>query len=75
MVRRLEAMPRRYSFGEPTFWLAKIAAARGGRETAVALLRKAFDEGMVYDLWLHRDPELEPLRPLAEFQALLRPKG
>ncbi|HEV8356329.1 MAG TPA: serine/threonine-protein kinase [Gemmatimonadales bacterium] len=75
MVRRLEAMPRRYSFGEPTFWLAKIAAARDGRETAVALLRKAFEEGMVYDLWLHRDPELESLRPLAGFQALLRPKG
>jgi tetratricopeptide (TPR) repeat protein len=75
MSRRLEAMPRRYSFGEPTFWLAKIAAAGGGRESAIALLRKAFDEGMVYDLWLHRDPEFEPLRPLAGFQALLRPKG
>ena len=71
---RLATLPRRYSFGVPTVWEAKIAAVRGRRDSAVALLRKAFQEGREYDLWLHRDVELESLRGYPPFDALARPK-
>jgi tetratricopeptide (TPR) repeat protein len=73
-VARLTAMPRKYSFGVPTVWEARIAAVRGQRDSAVALLRKAFLEGREYDLWLHRDIELESLRGYPPFEALARPK-
>ncbi len=71
---RLAAMPRKYSFGVPSVWEARIAAVRGQRDSAVALLRKAFQEGREYDLWIDRDIELEGLRTYAPFQALVRPK-
>ena len=67
-------MPRQYSFGVPSVWEARIAAVRGQRDSAVALLRKAFQEGREYDLWLHRDLELESLRGYPPFEALAKPK-
>jgi tetratricopeptide (TPR) repeat protein len=71
---RLAAMPRRFSFGVPTVWEARIAAVRGQRDSAVALLGRAFQEGREYDLWIHRDIELEGLRSYPPFEALARPK-
>jgi tetratricopeptide (TPR) repeat protein len=71
---RLAAMPRKYSFGVPSVWEARIAAVRGQRDSAVTLLRKAFQEGREYDLWIHRDIELESLRGYPPFEALVRPK-
>ncbi|HEU5220189.1 MAG TPA: protein kinase [Gemmatimonadales bacterium] len=72
--RRLAAEPRAYSFGVPTVWRARIAAVLGQRDSAVARLRTAFSEGREYDLWLHRDIDLETLRGYAPFVALTQPK-
>jgi predicted Zn-dependent protease len=74
MARRLAAIPPRYNFGVPTVWRARIAAALGQRDSAVTLLRQAFGEGREYDLWLHRDQDLAPLREYPPFLELTRPK-
>jgi tetratricopeptide (TPR) repeat protein len=75
ITSRLAALPRAYSFGVPTVWRARIAAALGERDAAVDLLRTAFAEGREYDLWLHRDQDLASLRGYAPFEALIRPKN
>jgi hypothetical protein len=74
LARRLAAIPPRYNFGVPTVWQARIAAALGQRDSAVTLLRQAFAEGREYDLWLHRDQDLAPLRDYPPFLELTRPK-
>jgi hypothetical protein len=74
LVRRLAAIAPRYNFGIPTVWRARIAAALGQRDSAVALLRQAFAEGREYDLWLHRDQDLAPLRDYPPFLELTRPR-
>jgi tetratricopeptide (TPR) repeat protein len=74
MANRLVALPRAYSFGVPTVWRARIAAALGERDDAVALLRTAFAEGREYDLWLHRDQDLAALRGYGPYEELIRPK-
>jgi tetratricopeptide (TPR) repeat protein len=74
MVIRLAAEPRRYNFGVPTLWRARIAAVSGRRDPAVALLAQAFAEGREYDLWLHRDLDFEPLRSYPPFIALSGPR-
>jgi tetratricopeptide (TPR) repeat protein len=74
LARRLAAIPPRYNFGIPTVWRARIAAALGQRDSAVTLLRQAFAEGREYDLWLHRDQDLAPLRDYPPFLELTRPK-
>ena len=74
LARRLAAIPPRYNFGVPTVWRARIAAALGQRDSAVTLLRQAFAEGREYDLWLHRDQDLAPLRDYPPFLELTRPK-
>ncbi len=71
---RLAALPRAYSFGVPTVWRARIAAALGDRDAAVVLLRAAFAEGREYDLWLHRDQDLASLRGYPPFEELTRAK-
>jgi tetratricopeptide (TPR) repeat protein len=74
LSRRLAALPRVYSFGVPTVWRARIAAAQGNRDSAVALLRTSFAEGREYDVWLHRDQELAALRGYPPYEELVRPK-
>ena len=72
--RRLAAESREYGFGVAAVWQARIAAVLGQRDSAVALLRTAFSEGREYDLWLHRDVDLEVLRDYSPFVALTKPK-
>lgn len=74
LARRLEAIPPRYHFGVPMVWRARIAAGLGQRDSAVTLLRQAFSDGREYDLWLHRDQDLAPLRDYPPYQELIRPK-
>ena len=74
MAQRLAAEPRRYGFGVATLWRARIAAVRGLRDSAVALLGQAFEEGREYDLWIHRDLDLESLRGYPPFAALIKPR-
>jgi tetratricopeptide (TPR) repeat protein len=61
----------------PTLWRARIAAALGDRDRAVALLREAFAQGMQFGAFptLHADPGLVPLRGYPPFEALRRPQG
>jgi len=49
------------------------ACVTGDRATAVQLLRSAFTEGKPYDLTLHIDRALEPLRGYDAFDRLLLP--
>jgi hypothetical protein len=74
LTQRLAAAPRSYSFGIPTVWQARVAAILGQRDSAVALLRTAFQEGREYDLWLHRDTDFATLRDYAPFVELTRPR-
>jgi DNA-binding SARP family transcriptional activator/TolB-like protein len=64
-----------YLRGENTLWRARIAAQLGEHGEAVHLLREAFARGQPYGLWLHTDPDLEPLRNLSSFRELMHPKG
>jgi tetratricopeptide (TPR) repeat protein len=72
--RKLAAEPRPHGFGVAAVWQARIAAVLGERDSAVALLRTAFAEGREYDLWLHRDVDLEVLRAYPPFVTLTEPK-
>jgi DNA-binding SARP family transcriptional activator/TolB-like protein len=64
-----------YNHGRHTYWQACIAAQLGETERAMMLLRDAFSQGRRFDLWLHRDMDLEPLHDYAPFREFLKPKG
>ena len=68
----LSRVARPYQFAATTTYRARIAAALGQPESAVALLRQAFKEGKEFDLWFHRDPDLEVLRNYPPFEELAR---
>ncbi|UCC49175.1 MAG: hypothetical protein JSV41_03050, partial [Gemmatimonadota bacterium] len=71
----LAGLSLRYLGGSHTYDRACIASLLGERERAVTLLRETFAQGTSYGTWVHRDPDLEPLRDYPPFQDLLRPKG
>ena len=52
---------------------ARIAAQLGERPAAVELLRAALTQGKPYDLTLHTDRALEPLRGYEPFDHLVLP--
>jgi hypothetical protein len=60
--------------GRATYARARLAALLGKREHAVALLRNAFDEGLIGRLFIHLDPDLESLRDYPPFVELFRLK-
>ena len=53
---------------------ARLAALRGDREQAVALLRQAFDQGLRGRMFLHLDPDFESLSNYSPYQELMRPR-
>ena len=63
-AEQLREMRRDYEFGRSSLYRARIAARLGDRSTAEGLLRAAFDEGLAFGVWLHRDPDLADLNPL-----------
>jgi hypothetical protein len=71
----LAALERPYLRGANTHHQACIAAVLGDRELAVELLRRGFNEGLGYGIWLHSDIDFESLRDYPPFQELVRPKG
>jgi serine/threonine-protein kinase len=73
--RRLAALEEPYRPGQRILWRARIEAVLGNREEAMALLRRAFGEGVGFGIWLHRDPALAPLADYPPFQEFVRPKG
>jgi tetratricopeptide (TPR) repeat protein len=70
---QLAAIQRPYLFGRNTYQRARIAAQLGERPAAVELLRAAFTQGKPYDLTLHADRALEPLRGYEAFDHLVLP--
>jgi predicted Zn-dependent protease len=73
-LARLDALPTRYSLGIPSFAAARVLAALGQRDAAVAALRRSIAQGHEIDLALHRDLDLSELRGYAPFDALLAPR-
>ena len=64
-----------WSFGEPTFWRARIHAALGDDAVAVDLLRRSFAEGRGAQAWheVHVSRDFDALRGTPSFDALVRP--
>jgi TolB-like protein/DNA-binding winged helix-turn-helix (wHTH) protein len=62
-------------FGRPSFYLARDYADLGDRQTARAALNKSYENRDMELLWLLIDPELDPLRSDARFQALVKRVG
>jgi DNA-binding SARP family transcriptional activator len=65
---QLDARREPYQFGVVDYWRAAIAAWSGNEAWAMALLRRAFEEGRPRGIRLHADPYLEPLWHLPAFQ-------
>ncbi len=72
---RLRSLDGPFLYGAQWFWLAAAAAVADRAEEAVALLRRAFAEGLPHELFVHSDPHLLRLRGNPAFDALLRPRG
>jgi tetratricopeptide (TPR) repeat protein len=64
-----------YQFGVIDYWRAAIAAWSGDEARAMALLRRAFEEGRPRGIQLHADPWLEPLWHLPAFQTAVAERG
>jgi tetratricopeptide (TPR) repeat protein len=75
LVRDLAELQLPRLNGTNTYWRACIAALLGDKDEAVALIQRAFNEGLGYGIWIHRDIDFESLREYPPFQELMRPKG
>jgi serine/threonine protein kinase/tetratricopeptide (TPR) repeat protein len=75
IAAELSSIARPYTFGEPAYWGAAIAAALGDKETAVRLLTEALARGDRKMPEIHRLEEFQALRGYEPFEAILRPKG
>ena len=64
---------RPWRFGEPRYQAARVAAALGRTNDAIALLEDAIAEGADVRHVLHADPALAPLRRDSRFVRLGRP--
>jgi len=54
---------------------AGIATALGDRDRAIQLIQHAVAAGYCDYMWLHVNPDFEPLWNAPEFQEIMRPKG
>jgi len=72
--RALSVLPRDHDLGAAVLSQARIAALLGRRDSAVARLRRTFDQAHAFDLWVHRDADFLELRGYAPFDAVMRPK-
>jgi hypothetical protein len=61
--------------GRPTYARARIAALLGDSARAVTLLQQAFDEGLMFRMFIHLDPDLESLRDLPGYRRLFALAG
>jgi TolB-like protein/tetratricopeptide (TPR) repeat protein len=60
--------------GYQTLFRAAIAAHLGDKDQGVELLRLALAQGLWYDIHLHHDLDLGPLKGYPPYEALIRPK-
>ena len=58
----------------PRVWAARIAAVKGDREGAVALIHQALREGYARLHSLHAEHDLESLRDFPAFREILEPR-
>jgi len=72
---RLVADARPWMFGWPRLWAARIAAVKGDREGAIALLRQALREGYARLYQLHAEQDFDSLRDFPAFREILRPRS
>lgn len=70
LLERLAVDTAPYTIGRPQFQAGRIAAALGDIKEATRLLTSALDRGYPYDLELHRDQTLAPLRGLPVLRRL-----
>jgi tRNA A-37 threonylcarbamoyl transferase component Bud32/tetratricopeptide (TPR) repeat protein len=61
--------------GRSTYARARIALLLGDTARAMTLLRQAFDEGLMFRMYIHVDPDLEPLRGLPAYRQLVALTG
>ena len=75
LAARLERLDQPYLFGFHTYWRAAIASVEGDAQRAAELLRRAFSEGLPFELFIHTEPSFETARAFPAFQDVVRPKG
>ena len=74
LSEELKKIDRPYSFGNHTYWRARIVSVLGDKEQAVALLRESFTQGKVFGSYLFSEPDFIPLKDYKPFKALIQPK-
>lgn len=75
VARALDEARGRFLYGRNAYWLAVLAADEGDATAAVAMLTRAFSEGLPHQVTIHADPHLASLRGTPGYQELMRPKG
>ncbi len=75
VVARLEGLDSPYLGGRHLLHAAGIRAALDQPELAIGTLRRAFAAGLPFGVEFHTLPALRPMHGIAEFEALLRPRG
>lgn len=68
----LRDMDRPFLYGAQWYWLACLAALEERKDDAVRMLRRAFADGLAFEMFLHTDPHLRNLRGYAPFDLLMR---
>jgi tetratricopeptide (TPR) repeat protein len=74
IAARLVSDARPYLFGAPRLWAARIAAVRGNREGAVALIHRALREGYARLYSLHTEHDFDSLREFPAYRDILQPR-
>jgi TolB-like protein len=74
IAEALEARTLPWQFGTSKYWSGAIRAALGEPERAMALLRRAHEEGARLNRW-HAAWELGPMRGYGPFVAFIKPNG
>ena len=76
VMRRLAEDRRPFAFGRGALWRARIEAALGQEQQAIALLRTGLAQGLAYDqAFISAVPDFRGFSKHAEFRELFRPRG
>jgi hypothetical protein len=76
VMRELANDRRPFAFGRGALWRARIEAALGQDQQAIALLRTGLAQGLTFDqLYINMMPDFRSLERYAEYRELFRPKG
>jgi DNA-binding SARP family transcriptional activator/TolB-like protein len=75
IAARLTSDDRPWMFGAPRLWAARIAAVKGDREAAIALIHRALREGHARLYLFHAEHDFDSLREFPVFRDLLQPRS